>query len=64
MARAQGITARDLAAAGAVDVVVPAQAGLLAGLGRALARELAGLTTMSPRGRLAARLHRLRRLGA
>jgi acetyl-CoA carboxylase carboxyl transferase subunit beta len=29
LARAQGIAARDLAAAGAVDVVVPARAGLL-----------------------------------
>jgi acetyl-CoA carboxylase alpha subunit len=63
LARAQGITARDLAAAGAVDVVVPARAGLLAGLGAALARELAGLAAMSPPARQAARLRRLRRLG-
>ena len=59
MARAQGITARDLAAIGVVDVIAPVGAGLEA----VLARELAALTALNPRARLAARLDRIRRLG-
>jgi acetyl-CoA carboxylase carboxyl transferase subunit beta len=64
LARAQGITARDLAAIGAVDVVAPVGGDAGAGLGAALARELAGLTAMDPRARMAARLRRLRQLGS
>jgi acetyl-CoA carboxylase carboxyl transferase subunit beta len=64
MARAQGITARDLTAIGAVDVIAPVGSAPGTGLGAALARELAGLTAADPRARLAARLGRLRRLGS
>jgi acyl-CoA carboxylase subunit beta len=64
LARAQGITAHDLAAAGAVDVVVAEGADVCRDLGVALARELASLTAMDPRARLAARLRRLRQFGS
>ncbi|HTU74832.1 MAG TPA: carboxyl transferase domain-containing protein [Trebonia sp.] len=63
MARAQGITAGELAAIGAVDLVAPVGGDPWTGLEAALARELAGLAAMDPRARLAARLARLRRLG-
>jgi len=63
MARSQGITARELAAIGAVDVIARVGSDPGTGLGAALADELADLTAMDPRARRAARLGRLRGLG-
>jgi acetyl-CoA carboxylase carboxyl transferase subunit beta len=64
MARAQGITAGELAAIGAVDVIAPVRNDARTGLGAALAGELARACSMDPAARLAARFGRLRRLGS
>jgi acetyl-CoA carboxylase carboxyl transferase subunit beta len=64
MARAQGITAADLARAGLVDQVVPEEGDWLAGVADALRLELADLTAMDEEMRLAQRRGRIRALGA
>lgn len=70
MAAAQGIRSRDLLRDGIVDAIVPelpdaaVEPGqFCARVGRAIARELAGLAGAEPGARMAARLDRYRRLG-
>jgi acetyl-CoA carboxylase carboxyl transferase subunit beta len=64
MARAQGITAPDLARAGLVDRVVPEEGDWLAGVADALRAALADLAAMDGEARLAQRMGRIRALGA
>jgi acetyl-CoA carboxylase carboxyl transferase subunit beta len=63
LARAQGITAWDMAAAGIVDRVVPEDGDWLAALAEALRAELAGLLALDDDARLARRRRRFRDLG-
>jgi acetyl-CoA carboxylase carboxyl transferase subunit beta len=64
MARAQGVTAADLARAGLVDRVVPEEGDWLAGVADALRAALAELAAMDGETRLAQRMGRIRALGA
>jgi acetyl-CoA carboxylase carboxyl transferase subunit beta len=63
LASRQGILASSLAAAGAVDRVVPEDGDFPRGLGRVLRAELASLTSLGDETRLARRLRRYRDLG-
>jgi acetyl-CoA carboxylase carboxyl transferase subunit beta len=63
MARAQGITAADLARAGMADHVVPEEGNWLAGVAGALRDALADLAAMDMKARLGQRMRRLRALG-
>jgi acetyl-CoA carboxylase carboxyl transferase subunit beta len=62
MARAQGIMARDLAAAGIVDRVIPEDGDWLAALAGALGADLTELTRQDDARRLSLRMQRFRAL--